>query len=189
MVRSYWTWAILLTLIICIQGLGAGEKLWIKVWGDVRRLSYIIFERGLIIFLSQAYKVQPSFSTTSTTLFSPSSSPAELEGISQGQHPFSSVHLHEVLKLKKPNYSVSSDDTTSTSSLPSVFDHPMFYVAIYSAIGFGSALVSVTSNAIQFTGALRASRKLFKQLLDAVVMATVRFHDTTPAGESCSILV
>lgn len=38
--RSYWTWGILLCLIICVQGLGVGEKLWIKVWGEVRH--YVI---------------------------------------------------------------------------------------------------------------------------------------------------
>ncbi|KAG6914945.1 hypothetical protein DXG01_014339 [Tephrocybe rancida] len=34
----------------------------------------------------------------------------------------------------------------------------------------------------QYTGALRASRILFKQLLVTVVRATFRFHDTTPQG-------
>lgn len=62
----------------------------------------------------------------------------------------------------------------------------MFYVGIYSAIGVGTAIVQVTSNTVQFTGAIRASRILFQRLLNAVVMATVRFHDTTPAGKTFS---
>jgi len=35
---------------------------------------------------------------------------------------------------------------------------------------------------VQYTGALRASRVLFKQLLVSVVRATMRWHDTTPQG-------
>jgi len=42
--------------------------------------------------------------------------------------------------------------------------------------------VSLCSAAAQYTGALRASRLLFKQLLVSVVRATFRFHDTTPLG-------
>ncbi|KAG6881440.1 hypothetical protein C0995_001885, partial [Termitomyces sp. Mi166 len=34
----------------------------------------------------------------------------------------------------------------------------------------------------QYTGALRASRILFRRLLETVVRATFRFHDTTPQG-------
>jgi hypothetical protein len=44
-------------------------------------------------------------------------------------------------------------------------EHPMFYVAIYAAIGLSGALVSVFSVTAQYTGALRASRVLFKYVL------------------------
>ncbi|KAF7340568.1 ABC bile acid [Mycena sanguinolenta] len=65
---------------------------------------------------------------------------------------------------------------------PSAIDHPLFYVGIYAAIGLTTAFVSLCSVAAQYTGALRASRLLFKQLLVSVVRATFRFHDTTPLG-------
>ncbi|KAF8345519.1 multidrug resistance-associated ABC transporter [Amanita rubescens] len=65
---------------------------------------------------------------------------------------------------------------------PDAIKHPMFYVGIYAAIGLAGALVSVLSVTAQYTGALRASRILFKQLLVTVVRATFRFHDTTPQG-------
>lgn len=52
----------------------------------------------------------------------------------------------------------------------------MFYVGIYAAIGIANALASVLSVIAQYTGALRASRILFKQLLETVVRATFRFH-------------
>ncbi|KAF9025817.1 multidrug resistance-associated ABC transporter [Hymenopellis radicata] len=70
----------------------------------------------------------------------------------------------------------------STSALPDAREHPLFYVGVYAAIGIGSAMVGVASSAAQYTGALRASRTLFKQLLGTVVRATFRFHDTTPQG-------
>ncbi|KAJ7047868.1 hypothetical protein C8F04DRAFT_1060324 [Mycena alexandri] len=65
---------------------------------------------------------------------------------------------------------------------PSAAERPLFYVGIYAAIGLTSAFVGVSSSAAQMTGALRASRALFKALLVSVVRATFRFHDTTPQG-------
>ncbi|KAJ6497501.1 hypothetical protein C8R45DRAFT_898828 [Mycena sanguinolenta] len=65
---------------------------------------------------------------------------------------------------------------------PSAVDHPLFYVGIYAGIGFTTAFISICSSVAQITGALRASRKLFKELLVTVVRATFRFHDTTPQG-------
>ncbi|KAJ6468022.1 hypothetical protein C8R47DRAFT_1325922 [Mycena vitilis] len=65
---------------------------------------------------------------------------------------------------------------------PSAVEHPLFYVGVYAAIGLTSAFVGLCSTAAQYTGALRASRVLFKQLLVSVVRATFRFHDTTPLG-------
>ncbi|KAJ7057932.1 hypothetical protein C8F01DRAFT_1255822 [Mycena amicta] len=65
---------------------------------------------------------------------------------------------------------------------PSASEHPLFYVGIYAAIGFTSAFITICSSVAQITGALRASRLLFKSLLVTVVRATFRFHDTTPQG-------
>ncbi|KAJ7679731.1 multidrug resistance-associated ABC transporter [Mycena rosella] len=65
---------------------------------------------------------------------------------------------------------------------PSAVEHPLFYVGVYAAIGLTTAFVSLCSVAAQYTGALRASRILFKWLLVSVVRATFRFHDTTPLG-------
>jgi ABC-type multidrug transport system fused ATPase/permease subunit len=74
------------------------------------------------------------------------------------------------------------DYHVAAPSLPSAREHPLFYVGVYAAIGLSTALVSVLSTATQYTGALRASRILFKRLLASVVRATMRWHDTTPAG-------
>jgi hypothetical protein len=67
-------------------------------------------------------------------------------------------------------------------SLPSAKEHPLFFVGVYSALGLGSAFLGVLTAIVQYTGALRASKVLFKQLLISVVRATMRWHDTTPQG-------
>ena len=50
-------------------------------------------------------------------------------------------------------------------SWPPASEHPLFYISIYAAIGLASALASVLSVTAQYTGALRASRILFKYTL------------------------
>lgn len=45
---------------------------------------------------------------------------------------------------------------------PSAVERPLFYVGIYAAIGLTTAFVGLCSVAAQYTGALRASRVLFK---------------------------
>jgi hypothetical protein len=47
-------------------------------------------------------------------------------------------------------------------NLPDALTHPFFYIGIYAAIGLGNALTNVLSVTAQYTGALRASRILFK---------------------------
>lgn len=66
--------------------------------------------------------------------------------------------------------------------LPDAHVNPLFYVGIYALIGFMTVAVNIMSSATQYIGALRASRRLFKQLLETVVRATMRWHDVTPTG-------
>ena len=71
----------------------------------------------------------------------------------------------------------------STVRWPPAQEHPFFYIGIYAPISLGAVLVNVTGVITQYTGALRASRILFHRLLNAVVRATMRWHDTTPQGQ------
>jgi len=50
----------------------------------------------------------------------------------------------------------------SDISWPDAMNHPYFYIGIYAAIGLGTAFANVLSVTTQYTGALRASRMLFK---------------------------
>jgi ABC-type multidrug transport system fused ATPase/permease subunit len=70
----------------------------------------------------------------------------------------------------------------SLTALPDAHEHPLFYVGVYALIGFATATVGVLSTAIQYNGALKASRSIFRKLLTGVVCATMRWHDVTPAG-------
>jgi hypothetical protein len=46
--------------------------------------------------------------------------------------------------------------------LPNASDRPMFYIGVYAAIGMLGIVIQLSSVALQYTGALRASRILFK---------------------------
>ena len=42
MIRSYWTWSILTLLIVCSQGMGVIEKLWIRVRAVDEKVARIL---------------------------------------------------------------------------------------------------------------------------------------------------
>ncbi|KAI0065886.1 multidrug resistance-associated ABC transporter [Artomyces pyxidatus] len=149
---SYWTWGILATFIVIYQFLGIGEKLWIKYWGE-------------------AYGTD----APNATYFFTSFSALEQEVLMDG--PMASHHLTKAI------HGMSSYSTLDLPfSLPPAQERPLFYISVYAAIGLSSALVGILSSLTQYTGALRASRVLFKRLLESVVRATMRWHDTTPQG-------
>ncbi|KAJ7590252.1 multidrug resistance-associated ABC transporter [Mycena floridula] len=95
----------------------------------------------------------------------------------------SRVQLFDILKQE-----ILHENTYFTShksigiNWPDASEHPMFYVAIYAAIGMSDLIFRVTSRLVQITGGLWASQDLFRKLLVNVVRATFRFHDTTPQG-------
>ncbi|KAJ7764232.1 hypothetical protein B0H16DRAFT_1526418 [Mycena metata] len=104
------------------------------------------------------------------------------------------LHTYQSFSSLNPEYAIDGtfnfaqvESRFETSGLfnihwPSAVEHPLFYVGVYAAIGLTTAFVGLCSAAAQYTGALRASRLLFRQLLVSVVRATFRFHDTTPLG-------
>ena len=71
---------------------------------------------------------------------------------------------------------------TQDFELPPADKHPMFYVAVFAAIGISGGLILLLTLIVQYVAALKASKKMFKQLLDTVVHATMRWFDTTPQG-------
>ena len=94
---------------------------------------------------------------------------------------FTSLHTSHA------DYSATSTFQPFSFNWPHAQEHPFFYIGIYAAITLGGALVNIIAAATQYTGALRASRVLFKQLLVTVVRATMRWHDVTPQGVYISV--
>ncbi|CAK5270991.1 unnamed protein product [Mycena citricolor] len=74
------------------------------------------------------------------------------------------------------------EDEPGVTALPSANEHPLFYIGVYTLIQVLWIVLQVSTVALQRTAALRASKVMFRRLLDKVVGATFRFHDTTPAG-------
>ncbi|KJA19718.1 hypothetical protein HYPSUDRAFT_1094370 [Hypholoma sublateritium FD-334 SS-4] len=142
---SYWTWSIILLLLLLRQVLDLGEKLWIKVWSGA-------YETGSLLSSNLA---GPSY--LRTDLISP-------------QTPFISA----------------ASNAFGSHNWPNAAQHPLFYIGVYAAISLSFATTVNVSGAIVYTGALRASRILFRELLETVVRATFRIHDTTPQGEYIS---
>ncbi|KAJ7041095.1 P-loop containing nucleoside triphosphate hydrolase protein [Mycena alexandri] len=91
-----------------------------------------------------------------------------------------------LLRLLASGTSESSRFYLTDSLLPSASNSPFFYIGVYAAIAIFGIVLRLSSLALQYTAALRASRILFKRLLISVVGATFRFHDTTPQGRILS---
>ncbi|EGO00623.1 hypothetical protein SERLA73DRAFT_104969 [Serpula lacrymans var. lacrymans S7.3] len=93
---------------------------------------------------------------------------------------------HEVVLWNSRHFQgaelLMQSSNSSFATLPDAEEHPMFFVGIYAAIGLGITLVMLLSTAIQYIGGIKASRRLFSQMLVGVVGATMRWHDTTPQG-------
>ncbi|KAF7346860.1 hypothetical protein MSAN_01825400 [Mycena sanguinolenta] len=106
------------------------------------------------------------------------------DAYNENYNPSVPIDTHSASTEIPINHQSSPSSTTITRNInwPSAAKNPLFYVGIYAAIGLTAALVNILMYALQLTGALRASRKLFKALLETVVHATFRFHDTTPQG-------
>ncbi|KAF9442979.1 multidrug resistance-associated ABC transporter [Macrolepiota fuliginosa MF-IS2] len=151
---SYWTWGILGAFVVFAQLLGFGEKFWIKTWGE----AYGHPDEG-----SASQYVFRSFSAIDHEI------PMDGYPSPHHQHTYQSIPKSFSFGISGINW-------------PPATSYPYFYIGIYAAIGFANALTNVLSVTTQYTGALRASRILFKKLLVTVVRATFRFHDTTPQG-------
>ncbi|KAF8439690.1 multidrug resistance-associated ABC transporter [Boletus edulis BED1] len=151
---SYWTWSILTILIICSQSLGVIEKLWVREWG-------------------QAY----GNDTTAAPYTFASVVLTENEALMNGFLP-----SHDTMHYLNPYLHVQASQKFLWFTLPDANAEPLFYVGVYGAIGLTTAIVGIVSSAVQYTGALRASRIMFRQLLEGVVRATMRWHDVTPQG-------
>ncbi|KAG6885741.1 hypothetical protein C0993_010568 [Termitomyces sp. T159_Od127] len=61
-------------------------------------------------------------------------------------------------------------------------DSPIFYISIYAAITAAGLIISTVRYFVLYNGSIRASTVLYKKLLETVLFANIRFHDTVSRG-------
>ncbi|KAH0581287.1 hypothetical protein H2248_012386 [Termitomyces sp. 'cryptogamus'] len=61
-------------------------------------------------------------------------------------------------------------------------EDPVFYIAIYAAITAAGLIIGTLRYFILYNGSIRASTVLYKRLLETVLFANIRFHDTVSRG-------
>ena len=93
------------------------------------------------------------------------------------------LSLHSRPKLAHKSHHPVPYVSATEIDWPAAQEHHFFYIGIYAAIYLAAGFVKIAGVITQYTGALRASRKLFRQLLVTVVRATMRWHDVTPQGK------
>jgi len=59
---------------------------------------------------------------------------------------------------------------------------PTFYIAVYAAISTAGLIITTIRWFILYDGSIRASTVLYKRLLESVLFANIRFHDTVSRG-------
>ena len=59
---------------------------------------------------------------------------------------------------------------------------PMWYITIYAAINGANVVITTLRWFILYEGSIRASSVLYKRLLECVLFAKIRFHDTVSRG-------
>ncbi|KAG8687132.1 hypothetical protein FRC09_013677, partial [Ceratobasidium sp. 395] len=151
---GYFSWALLLVLILSYQSFGLVEKLWLKTWGE-------------------AYQTHNS-STPHTHALAATYSLAH--SIGEDQHVFGAHHHVTAF------FSNLSTVNTLEWYMPPAQKDPFFYVGVYAAIVLGAAVMATVNSSVQYNASLRASRKLFDALLNAIVYSPIRYFDVTPAG-------
>ena len=63
-------------------------------------------------------------------------------------------------------------------------DSPTFYISVYAALTGLGLVIATVRWFIQYNGSIRASRVLHERLLESVLFADIRFHDTVSRGRS-----
>ena len=145
---AYITWVGILILIVVSQAFRIGQLLWIRIWGEA----------------SSGVVIQPHSGVSSKSFFVQSAPPTAV------QHPFDMLHVES---FKTFNGAVS-ETVRVLATWPDADEHPLYYVGIYAGISIGGAIAGLLMNIIEYIGAYRASKSLFKRLLVSVVRAPFR---------------
>jgi ABC-type multidrug transport system fused ATPase/permease subunit len=61
-------------------------------------------------------------------------------------------------------------------------ESPYFYITIYAVITSAGLVVGTIRFLILYNGSIRASTVLYERMLEAILFANIRFHDTVSRG-------
>jgi ABC-type multidrug transport system fused ATPase/permease subunit len=61
-------------------------------------------------------------------------------------------------------------------------ESPSFYIAVYAGITAAGLTISTLRWFVLYNGSIRASAVLYKRLLETILFANIRFHDTVSRG-------
>jgi ABC-type multidrug transport system fused ATPase/permease subunit len=81
---------------------------------------------------------------------------------------------------------------SSSYSNPADKHSATYYVAGYAILTFVGVLASTLRFAVLYYGSIRASTRIHKRMLERILFATIRFHDTSVRGRtlvSCAVIV
>lgn len=158
---TYTTWAWTVFVLILSQLCTVAERYWLKVWGE-------------------AYSKQRV--TTLFTMFKPA-----IHDLTN--HYFDNdLHQHVLQHSVPKNVTFAASELVSvdisgiTSRFPSAETDPTFYLAVYTAIVLGAAMLGVASSGIGAWSSYKAAVTIHDRLLDRIMRATVRFFSVTPLG-------
>ncbi|KAG4440995.1 hypothetical protein IFR05_003502 [Cadophora sp. M221] len=145
-------WSIILVFFIATQGFTLGRTYWVRIWAN-------------------------EYSRTEVSGSPQASSFAAYHYGNSLQKHFSG---HPITHIK----SLNSTSMSATSILPiDVHNRNLwFYLGVYCFISTISVIFSVGSLYTVYAGSIRASRKIFKDILDSVLRAPLRWLDTVPMG-------
>ncbi|EGO03880.1 hypothetical protein SERLA73DRAFT_84054 [Serpula lacrymans var. lacrymans S7.3] len=71
---------------------------------------------------------------------------------------------------------------SGTSPEEAIEKGPMYYISIYAIVTVIGLIVSTARFYVLYNGSIRASNVLYKRLLETVLFANIRFHDTISRG-------
>ena len=70
----------------------------------------------------------------------------------------------------------------SSLALSDQRESPSFYIAVYAAISVAGVVFYTLRWFVLFDGSIRASTVLYQRLLETILFASIRFHDTVSRG-------
>ncbi|CAO3665762.1 unnamed protein product [Umbelopsis ramanniana] len=150
-------WILIILLFCLVRSFNVGESLWLKRWAEAYATEEASTINNVMTNYMHTQEKEGSFSNYFATI---------------SQNPTQFLFMGGI---RAGNQTALSVDEPQSVDL-------VYYLGIFLLIDFCAVLANVIRMWVQFYGSLRASKILYKRLLDTVFRAPIRFFDTTPVG-------